>query len=50
MNEKPHTVKSYEEQLQQLSNDLVVMGGNCETAFGNSTRPYPKRKTIMNNP
>ena len=38
MNEKPHTVKSYEEQLQQLSNDLVVMGGNSETAFGNSIK------------
>jgi phosphate transport system protein len=38
MNEKPHTVKSYEEQLQKLTNDLVVMGGNCETALGNSIK------------
>ena len=34
MTEKPHTVKSYEEQLQQLTNNLVIMGGNCETALG----------------
>ena len=38
MTEKPHTVKSYEEQLQQLTNNLVVMGGNCETALGNSIK------------
>ena len=38
MTEKPHTVKSYEEQLQQLTNNLVIMGGNCETAFGNSIK------------
>ena len=38
MTEKPHTVKSYEEQLQQLTNNLVIMGGNCETALGNSIK------------
>ena len=38
MNEKPHTVKSYEDQLKKLNNDLVEMGANCETALGNAMK------------
>ena len=38
MNEKPHTVKSYEDQLKKLNNDLVEMGANCETALGKAMK------------
>ncbi len=33
MNEKPHTVKSYEDQLKKLNNDLVEMGGKLRNRF-----------------
>ena len=47
MTEKPHTVKSYEEQLQHLSNDLVLMGGNCELAFSNAIKAICKNDHVL---
>ena len=38
-----HIVKSYEEQLQNLTNTIVKMGGLAESQFANSVNALLKR-------
>ena len=45
MVEAPHTVKSYEEELKNLNNNIIKMGGFCEEALGKAIQAITTRNS-----
>ena len=45
MTEAPHTVKSYEEELKNLNNNIIKMGGFCEEALGKAIQAITTRNS-----
>ena len=41
----PHTVKSYEEELKNLNNNIIKMGGFCEEALGKAIQAITTRNS-----